>query len=101
MSCEGQESPNNEHMFEESHIFAAALQPTGVNQSPQWVCHAASGSQLHQGTSATICAGEHAQKADTAITGELKPTYDRAQSSQGLNLILPFLKTTPHKFKST
>ena len=83
MSCEGQESPRVATIFEDRHNFAAAVQPMGVHQSPRWDCRAASGSQLLLGPSASICAREHAPTADIDTTGELRPTYDGAQSCHG------------------
>ena len=84
MSCEGLEGPNNEHVFEEINAFADALQPMEAFQSPQWDCRAASGSHLHHGISAPMCAGDNAQaKADTDTSGALNTTYDGEQSSQG------------------
>ena len=84
MSCEGLESPNKGRVFEEITTFDDALQPTVASQSPQWDCRAASGSQLHLGISAPMCAGDIAHDmADTDTSGELFTTYDGEQSFHG------------------
>ena len=84
MSCEGLESPNKGHAFEEITTFEDALQPMVGSQSPQWVCRAASGSQMHLGISASMCAGDIAHDmADTDTSGELFTTYDGEQSFHG------------------
>ena len=85
MSCEGPDSPNKGQVFEDTYFLDDALHLDEASATPQWDCRAASGSQKHQGTSASLCARDQARpKADSNTSGELHTTNDGDQSFHGV-----------------